>query len=99
MGESLGSSILVHGELVLFSVDAHVFELIVDLHALLFSQRESFSVDQVLDDRHLSQQVLLSLVSLVSNNLVKVLRQKVIIDVWKASLSWSQVEDGAADLI
>jgi hypothetical protein len=82
LGESLGSSILVHGELVLFSVDAHVFELIVDLHALLVSQRESFSVDQVLDDRHLSQQILFGLVSLVDNNLVKILRQKVVINIW-----------------
>ena len=82
MGESLGSSILVHGELVLFSVDAHVFELIVDLHALLISQRESFSVDQVLDDRNLSQQILLGLVGLVNNDLVEILRQKVVINVW-----------------
>ena len=82
LGESLGSSILVHGELVLFSVDAHVFELIVDLHALLISQRESFSVDQVLDDRNLSQQILLSLVGLVNNDLVEILRQKVVINVW-----------------
>jgi hypothetical protein len=78
-------------------VNAHVLEGHADLLNLSVIQRERLSVDQVLNDRNLSDQVLLSLLSLVNNDLIKVLIEKVVIDVWHTSLTWLQVQDSTAN--
>ena len=61
------------------SQSTHVSELIADLSALLFGQRESLSVDQVLDHGNLGAQVLFGNVGLVVNDLVKILGQEIVI--------------------
>jgi hypothetical protein len=78
-------------------VNAHVLEGHADLLNLSVIQRERLSVDQVLNDRNLSDQVLLSLLSLVNNDLIKVLIEKVVIDVWHTSLTWLQVQDSTTN--
>jgi hypothetical protein len=88
----------VHFKDEFLSVHAHVSESKVDLLNLSIIQGERLSVDQVLDHGDLSDQVFIRLLSIISDDLIKVLVQKVVIDVWHSSLTWLQVQDSAANL-
>jgi hypothetical protein len=45
----------------------------------------------------LSDQILISLLSLINDDLIKVLIQKIVIDVWHTSLTWLQVQDSTTN--
>lgn len=60
-------------DIMILSQESHVSELVTDLGTLLVGQRESLSVDQVLDYRNLSAQVFFGLVRLVVYDLMEIL--------------------------
>jgi hypothetical protein len=45
----------------------------------------------------LVDEVIISLVFLTNNNLIEILVEKVVINEWHASLTWFQVQNGAAN--
>jgi len=98
VSQLLGVVRLVHFKNELLSVNAHILEFNINLLNLSITQRERFSVDQVLNHGNLGEEVIISLVGNSNFELVKILKKEVIINEWHASLSWSQVKDSAADL-
>ena len=60
-------------DIMILSQESHVSELVTNLGTLLVGQRESLSIDQVLDYRNLSAQVFFGLVRLVVYDLMEIL--------------------------
>jgi phage antirepressor YoqD-like protein len=71
-------------------VDAEILELLMNLSDLALVQRECLSVNQILYDLKLDQKIVVKKES-VDVDLIEVLLEKVIVNSWKTSLSWSQV--------
>ena len=71
-------------------MDAEIFELLMNLSDLTLVQTECLSVNQILNDLKLDQKIVVKKES-VDVDLIEVLLEKVIVNSWKTSLSWSQV--------
>ena len=71
-------------------MDAEILELLMNLSDLTLVQTECLSVNQILNDLKLDQKIVVKKES-VDVDLIEVLLEKVIVNSWKTSLSWSQV--------
>lgn len=71
-------------------MDAEILELLMNLSDLALVQTECLSVNQILNDLKLDQKIVVKKES-VDVDLIEVLLEKVIVNSWKTSLSWSQV--------
>ena len=71
-------------------MDAEILELLMNLSDLALVQTKCLSVNQILNDLKLDQKIVVKKES-VDVDLIEVLLEKVIVNSWKTSLSWSQV--------
>lgn len=71
-------------------MDAEILELLMNLSDLALVQTECLSVNQILNDLKLDQKIVVKKES-VDVDLIEILLEKVIVNSWKTSLSWSQV--------